>query len=219
MTLDITAITSQKIAEGLIENPCAEVLRECAAKVPADQAVVELGAYRGRSTGWLALGASEGNGARVVSIDPWDDAPDLPDTYRDKAVTVALYNATETRLAYEAHLERTGVRPLVDTVQATAVDAAKQYAGPKVGLLFHDALHRLEDVRDDLKAWLPHMADVAVIVLHDAGDPRLGVETGAKAALTRTKAAREKWDWAGREICLWPKQPTRRGFLVVRTVA
>lgn len=219
MSLNINAIQSQKIAIGLVENPCCWALRDLAQAVPADQAIVELGAFKGRSTGWLTLGSTLGNGARVVSVDPWENQPKIPTTYADKAVTVAEYDLSETRLAYEAHLELTGVRPLVDTIQATAVDAAKDYDGPGVGLLFHDALHRVSDVRDDLKAWLPHMADDAVIVLHDVGDPRLGVEAGAKAALTSNKTLRDKWDWDGREINLWPKQPTRRGYMVVRTKA
>lgn len=210
--LNIEAITSQRVALGLVENPCCWTLRERAAKVPSDQAIVELGAFKGRSTGWLALGASEGNGARVHSVDPWDDGS-IPAGYRDHAPSVAEYTLSETRKAYEAHLDETGIRPLVEVHQTTAVEAAAAWDGPKVGLLWHDALHRAQDVRDDVRAWLPHMADTAVIVLHDVGDPRLGVEAGAKTALARRKS----WDWEGREIHLWAKQPTRRGFMIVRT--
>jgi hypothetical protein len=49
------------------------------------------------------------------------------------------------------------------------------------------------------------------------GDRQFKVEAGAKAAFTRTKELREKWDWDGREINLWQKQPTKRGYMVVRT--
>lgn len=218
MILNVNAITSQKIAIGLVENPACWRLRDLAALVPADQAIVELGAFKGRSTGWLALGSSNGNGARVHSVDPWEDGDEIPADYLATAPTVAQYRLTETREAYEAHLDETGIRSLVDVHQTTAVQAAVEWDGPKVGLLWHDALHRLGDVRDDIKAWLPHMADQAVIVLHDVGDPSFEVEAGAKAALTKNKTLRETWDWEGREIQLWPKQPTRRGILIVRTV-
>lgn len=210
MNLDIAAITSQKTAVGLVENQCCWRLRDEAAKVPDDRAIVELGAFKGRSTGWLTLGAQSGAGAPVFSVDPWEQGR-IPSGYRDKAVTVPQYVQSETRVAYEAHLEATGCRPHVTTVQATAVDAAAAYDGPPVALLWHDALHRLSDVRDDLKAWLPHLADQAVVILHDVGDPRLEVEAGAKAALAR----RAGFDWEGREIHLWPKQPARRGFMVI----
>lgn len=217
MSLNRDAITDQKQAPGLIENPCRDALIELAGLVPADLAVVELGAFKGRSTGHLVLGAQQGNGAHVYSVDPWDEAPELTAEYLRHAPSVAEYQQPTTREIYEAHLEATGARPYVTTIQATAVEAAATYDGPKVGLLFHDALHRLEDVRDDLKAWLPHMDKTAVVVLHDVGDPRLGVEAGAQIAFTRTKTLREKWDWEGRDIHLWAKQPTKRGYAVVRT--
>lgn len=217
MILNVEAITSQKIAVGLVENPACWRLRDLAAEVPADQAVVELGAFKGRTTGWLVMGAQSSNGARVVSVDPWDSQDALPEDYLALAPAHREYRLSETRAAYEQHLDETGIRPFVTSVGATAVEAAKSYDGPPVGLLWSDALHRRSDVREDTKAWLPHMAEQSVIVLHDAGDPRFGVEAGARDALTRTKAAREKWDWAGREVQLWPKQPTRRGILIVRT--
>lgn len=215
--LNHEAITRQSIAAGLVENPCCWLLRDEAAKVPADQAIVELGAFKGRSTGWLALGADRGNGARLFSVDPWEQGS-IPDGYRDHAASVAEYTLDETRQAYEAHLDRTGIRPLVTTIQASAVGAAKSYDGPPVALLWHDALHDAKNVSADLRAWMPHMADTAVIVLHDVGDPRLEVEEGARRVLT-TKARAEVWDWDGREIHLWAKQPTRRGFMIVRTRA
>jgi len=210
--LNVQAITDQKIAVGLVENPCCWALRDLAAEVPADQAIVELGAFKGRTTGWLAMGAQNGPGARVWSVDPWEDGEELPADYQATARTIPDYRLSETRDAYEKHLDETGVRPFVTTVQATAKDAAKTYDGPPVALLWHDAIHTREAVAADLRAWLPHMADNAVVVLHDIGNPAYGVEAGAKAALARRKG----WDWDGREMNPWPKQPEKRGFMVVR---
>jgi len=213
VTLDAAAILDQKRSPGLIENPCRDALLELAAAVPADQAIVELGSFMGRSTGHLVLGAQRGNGAHVHAVDPWETADELPESYVAHSPSVAQYGLSETREAFEAHMAEVGATGHFTAHQATAVQAGEAWDGPKVGLLFHDALHRLADVRDDLKAWLPHLADQAVIVLHDVGDPTFGVEAGAKAALGRRKA----WDWAGREIHLWPKNPEKRGFLIVRT--
>lgn len=210
LTLNEQAITSQALAPGVVENPCCWRLRDEAARVKADQAIVELGAFKGRSTGWLALGSSRGYHAPVYSIDPWEKGK-IPAGYRDHAPSVADYVKSETREAYEEHLDATGIRPLVTTIQATAVKAAESYDGPPVALLWHDALHRAGDVSADLRAWVPHLADAAVVILHDVGDPRLGVEEGARKALARRKG----FDWQGREIHLWAKQPERRGFLVV----
>jgi hypothetical protein len=213
LTINERAVTDQKIAVGAVENPACWRLREFAKAVPADLAIVELGAYRGRTAGWLALGASEGAGARVYSVDPWDDKPadSWPEGYADRRVKDE-YGSTDTRLAYLAHLDECGISELVTPIQGFGHEIGKTWDGPKVGLLWHDAEHHAEAVTRDLRAWLPHMADDSVIVLHDAGDPRFGVNQGAKAALSRLKA----WDWAGRELQLWPKQPDKRGILIVR---
>lgn len=213
--LNVEAITNQRIAVGLVENPACWALRDLASEVPADEAIVELGAFKGRSTGWLALGAQNGNGARVVSVDPWENGEEVDADYLDTAVSVREYRMSETRVAYEKHLDATGIRPFVDTIQGTAVEAAKNYAGPPVALLWHDALHRRKDVAADLRAWMPHLTDNAVVVLHDVGDPRFEVEAGARAAIVRRKG----WEWEDREIHLWPKQPDRRGYMIVRRAA
>lgn len=216
--LDEQAIMSQKIAVGLIENPCRDALIHLASQVPAGQAIVELGSFKGRSTGHLALGAVRGNGAEVHAFDPWDDG-NIPPGYEATAPTVVEYVRSETRQAFDAHMATTGAGDHVTAHRATATDGAKDWTGPKVGLLFHDALHRFQDVRNDLKAWLPHMAKQAVVVLHDVGDPAFEVERGAEAAFTRTKALCRAWDWDGRSIHLWPRNPVKRGYCIVRTRA
>lgn len=217
--LNVQAITDQKIAVGLVENPCCHRLREYAAKVPADQVIVELGAFKGRTTGWLALGASEGNGASVVSVDPWGDGV-IPEGYIDHVPSVAEYVKSATREAYDAHLAECGISGLVQPIQATATAAAADYDGPKVGLLWHDALHRRGDVRDDLRAWLPHLAKDAVVVVHDVGDAVLGagVVAGVEDVFGRRKC------WRSREIVPWvkvnpdgtPRPMGKRGFMVLK---
>jgi len=52
-----------------------------------------------------------------------------------------------------------------------------------------------------------------VVVLHDVGDPELAVSAGAYDAIGRRAA----WNWSGREVRLWQKNPDKRGFMVVRT--
>ena len=221
--LNENAILDQKIALGLIENPCRDRLIAEAEKVPAGLAVVELGSFRGRSTGHLVLGSQRGNGAAVHAFDPWETAEPVSDEYLRSAPTVREYRESETRLAFEAHMRLTGCDEFVTVHQSTATDGAKAWKSPKVALLFHDALHDYESVFADLKTWLPHMASDAVVVLHDTDDVRYAVLEAAEAAFTRTKTLREKWDWSGREVVPWAKnegkapEQRRRGFAVVRT--
>jgi hypothetical protein len=210
--IDVQKVTDQKIAVGAVENPACWRLREYAALVPADQVIVEIGAFKGRTAGWLALGASEGSGAHVYSVDPWDQRlPDSwPEGYADRRIT-DQYGTSEAREFYLRHLDECRIADRVTPIQGFGVEVGKGWDGPKVGLLYHDAEHTKEAVAADLRAWLPHMADRSTVVLHDVGDPNFGVEAGAQAALARRKG----WDWQGREIQLWPKQPTKRGILIV----
>lgn len=223
--LDYHAITSQKIAVGYVEKPACNRLRELAALVPANQAIVEIGAFRGRSTGYLAAGALEGNRAHVYSVDTWDTRP-LDTWPADRPGYVANYPTSETRAAYEAHLDRTGIRPLVTPICGWSTEVAaswKREGRPEVGLLFHDAAHHHAEVLTDLRAWLPLMAAGSVVTLHDAGNDRYGVYTAAAEAFKR----RTRWDWAGHELQRWyrpdangiMRDTNRRGLLIVRSKA
>ncbi|MCD0450770.1 class I SAM-dependent methyltransferase [Actinocorallia sp. API 0066] len=207
--MNVEAITNRKIAVGQVERAVCERLRALAAEVPADQAIVELGAYRGRSTGWLLLGAGEGNGAHVTTVDPWN--------LRRKAYESGSpkYNAPDTYAAFCEHMDRIGVPPGAHTVRrALGATVAAKWDGRPVGLLFHDAEHTADAVTADLRAWEPHLSDDAVVVLHDAGRPEWGVIEGAARVLTA-----DGWDWDGREVMAWDRRPNRRGALIVRRSA
>ena len=222
MTLDVEAILSQQIAVGLIENPCRDTLIDLASQVPADEAIVELGSFKGRSTAHLALGSHRGHGAPVHAFGPWGTGDEL-DAENLAASAAHLYRLSETRQTFEAHMARTSADRYVTAHQATAVAGAKTWRGPKVGLLFHDALHDYDSVFADLKAWLPKTAKDAVVVLHDTDDVRFAVNQAAEAAFTRTKTLAAKWAWDAREIHPWAQnegkapKDRRRGFVVVRT--
>jgi len=188
---------------GQVELAACQLLRDLAARVPADQAIVELGAFAGRSTGWLLLGAQDGHGAHVTTVDPWEryagDYYDYPE-----------YLAARRR--FEAWMARIGATPDRHTVvQDVAHQVAEAWQGPQVGLLWHDAEHSADAVARDLAAWQAHIAPGGVVVLHDAGNPRMGVVEGARRVLDAPG-----WDWRGRRLIRWQRRPDRRGVLIVR---
>ena len=145
--------------KGLITPDEGEALARMAAECPAGQAIVEVGAHRGLSSCWLTLGARDGHGAHLTSIDPWPlygsgPGPDVP-------------------WAEEGALERwmeniAGVDgwPLVTPLRATGEAVAATWAKP-VGLWFHDADHSYRAVVADFRAWLPYLAPGAWIAVHD----------------------------------------------------
>lgn len=166
----MTTINFDDDLDGLLAPGNAQALYELAATVPADLAIVEIGAFRGASTVALALGAKSGHGARVWSIDPWDLPGNAPGRN-------GQYVAGETRERYDAQLRRHKVRSHVTTIQAFSNDAAADWAGSKIGLLFVDGDHSYEGVRTDIDAWAPHLAHRHKIAFDDYGTPKnLGVK-------------------------------------------
>src|SRR6185312_306811 len=57
---------------GATPDEIAFTLADFAAGVPADQEIVELGVFQGRTALIMAWGASQGNGAHVTAVDAWD---------------------------------------------------------------------------------------------------------------------------------------------------
>lgn len=199
--------------DGQVERSVCRRLRALAAAVPADLAIVEIGAYRGRSTGYLVLGAQEGLGAHVTTVDPWTMRPlsSWPEGYFDEAV-IGRYSQAETYAAFKAHMDLIGATKAMFTAKrGYGVNVGAKWTGPQVGLLWHDAEHTADAVEADLRAWVDHVAPGGWVVLHDAGNPHFGVEEGAARVLDA-----DGWDWAGREVTRWHVKPGKRGALWVR---
>lgn len=202
--IDAAAVTDWRKghrARGLTEKSACRRLRQLARHVPADRAVVECGSYQGRATGWLLLGAQEGHGAHVWAVDPWETHTDY----------VQRWPQFDAHAAFLARMDRIGATAReLTVVKNFAETAGRGWSGPPVGLLWHDAGHHADEVEADLRAWLPHLADDATVVLHDIVDPRFSVVEGARRVL-----GAPGWDWPG-ETQLWRKHPGKRGILIVR---
>lgn len=209
--IDLAAV---KAGRGLTERSACRRLARLARAVPSDEVIVELGAFRGRTTAWLAWGAEHGHHSPVVAVDPWDRliVPEV-DGYLEPQYERGEYADPDTRRDFDTHLARCRVSR-VSAVQATAVDGAEIFGAAtsvKVGLLFHDALHTADQVAADLAAWMPHLAPACVVALHDVAEVRFGVAEGAERVLPAAG-----FDWEHRKIYRWKKHPDRRGLLVVR---
>jgi len=132
--------------------------RECenlflmAREVPAGQAIVEVGVFRGRSLCSLALGAQPR--VQVFGIDVWRSEGDY--AYACRA------------------LEDMCVAHRVILWPTTSASAASRWQGP-IGLLHLDAAHDSESVHAEIEEWLPHCAPGAVIMVHDYGATFPGV--------------------------------------------
>jgi len=215
--IDAVAVTDPKVAKGAVERAVCRRLRVLAQAVAADHRIVELGAFKGRTTGWLALGAEEGNGAVVTTVDPWELRPlsSWPDGYFDLKV-IGEYGQRATYDAFREHMTRCGIdakgrgAAQVEIRKGYAATVGERWSSP-IGLLWHDAEHTAEAVAADLEVWAPHVVPGGWVVLHDAGNPNFGVVEGAAKVLDNMH-----WNWRGRRLLRWKKRPDRRGALFVR---
>ena len=181
--------------DGLVSEQVGLRLAELAADVPADMAIVELGAYKGRSTGYLAAGAQAGEGAHVWTFDAWD----LPGNVSGRHG----YARRDIRSIFDQQLAKIGLQDQVTARRSRAVPAARDWEGP-VGLLFVDASHLYEDVRADFEAWKPHVALGGVVAFDD-------YHTKRNPGVTRhVDELRADPAWGGWEFTPMPLAITRR---------
>lgn len=139
-------------------------LADFAKVVPPDQEIVEIGVFQGRTALIMAWGASQGNGAHVTAIDPWE----LTGNVYDPPFTLE-----GTRKQAEYNVQSVGYSDRVRLVHGFSESAAGVWGvddgeGP-VGLLFVDGDHTKEGARRDIEAWAPHLAPGAIIAVDDYG--------------------------------------------------
>lgn len=172
---------------GLIPETTGNLLRDLAREVPANRVIVELGAYKGRSTCYLGYGSSLGHGAQVVSVDPWEMGTFAGPKGRDVHFTDADNRAEQAR-----HLKACGVDHLVTVVHGLS----QQVPLPQqpIGLLWVDGDHEYEAVKADITRWTPLVATGGHVVFDDYKLHCRGVDKAVREFARSTAGKRWEWD-------------------------
>jgi predicted O-methyltransferase YrrM len=131
--------------------------------------VVEIGSYLGRSTVVLAQAVADAGMGQVVAVDP-----------HTGALGIGPPRATDQE--FRRNIARCGLDQHVKLVHATSVDAAKQWRGGSVRMLFVDGWHSYEAVIEDVIAWAPFLTPAATVVFDDYPHPAV------RAAIQRLNA-------------------------------
>lgn len=132
----------------------ARLLATLASRVPAECSIVEIGSFQGRSTCALAAGAKSGHNNVIHAIDTFSGLQGIfPE---------------DTLPTFHQNLESKGLNGLVTVHQDTSLQEAERWRRQDVGLLFIDADHNYESVRNDFKAWQRHVSPNGVITFHDS---------------------------------------------------
>jgi predicted O-methyltransferase YrrM len=133
---------------------------QIATELPKGSEIVEVGVYLGRSMLLLAERLRElghGEETRIVGVDSPNPKPPCgpPDHHR------LLANLRDRRGAYEP------VR--VEMAFCDSVEGATRFQDRSLTLVFIDALHAEESVREDITAWLPKVKPGGLLSGHDYG--------------------------------------------------
>jgi predicted O-methyltransferase YrrM len=135
---------------------------------------VEVGCKEGRTTGHILKTVPD---ARVIAIDPWiaNPAPTNGDVSRE------TYEKWDFEKIQAEFWENVGVpNERCEMWRTTSLDAAENIGGVRddvvPDIVFIDALHDHESVKQDIAAWLPLVRSGGVLALHDFNHKWPGVE-------------------------------------------
>ena len=133
-----------------------------AATWPVEGATVELGAWVGLTTSYLAAACRSRGGGRVYAVDTFEGTKEGGEQYR----SVARFGGS-TMAAFRSQIHRAGVADLVEPLVGYTQHVAGRYGGAPIRLLLIDADHSYEGVRRDFERWSPLVAPGGLIVFHD----------------------------------------------------
>jgi Methyltransferase domain len=112
---------------------------------------VEVGAWRGRSTAYMAVNIINSNKQiRFDVVDTWQGSLDEEVHQSDPSVV----NGT---LFEEFMNNMEPVKHIINPIRMTSVEASKKYEDNSLDFVLIDGSHRYEDVVDDIMHWLPKL--------------------------------------------------------------
>jgi predicted O-methyltransferase YrrM len=167
----------------LIDGWCSETeLTWLAQKALLHERIVEVGSWMGRSTTVLA----EHTPGKVWAVDTWMGSEELKHILADKP----------SDWLYESFIKNMGDRANVVPVRMPSLEASRALGDIKFDMVFIDAAHDYESVKQDIEAWSVLCRPGALLCGHDYNWPEVRKavdeclpEVARKRALTRKYAA------------------------------
>ncbi len=119
--------------------------------------VLEIGSFMGKSSYWLAKGAKERNGEKVICVDTFKGSIEHQDTLKGRS----------TYDMFEENLRKAGVFDWVRPIRKSSEEAFIDFRD-RISLLFIDGSHEYQDVKADLLSWEQFLINDGVVILHDS---------------------------------------------------
>ena len=128
-----------------------------AACAPGRGTILEIGSFKGKSTVGLASIAARYGLGKVVTVDP-HTAPSVTDP--------DLQGQTSSWNDFRATLRAAGVEGAVEVHRAFSRDLARGWDRP-IRVLWIDGDHTYPGAKEDIDLFRRHLADGAIVALHD----------------------------------------------------
>lgn len=183
--------------DGWMTEGQGRVLFDAGRSCPPGGRIVEIGAFRGRSTIVLAMAADPS--VEIVAIDPHagnDRGPQEIDGFEDAAL--------DDHARFEANLVGAGVRDRVRHVRRYSGEALDEVDGA-VDVLYVDGAHRYGPARGDLRDWGARVVDGGTMLVHDSFS-----SIGVTGALARELVPSRRFRYVGRSrsLAIYRVDPT-----------
>ena len=123
--------------------------------------IVEVGCWKGKSISYLAVEViNSSKNISIHAVDTWLGSLDEECHRNDPAViNNVLY------VLFLSNIE--SVKQVITPIRMTSVDAAKTYSDESLDVVFIDAGHSYEAVKEDVLAWYPKVKYGGYIAGHD----------------------------------------------------
>ncbi len=135
---------------------------QLAAQAPGNSDIVELGAWTGLTTCYLASACRLRGSARVHAVDTFAGTKENGETY----ASITHYNGS-TESAFHNRIRAAGIEDRVVALKGYTCDMVHLYEGSPIGMLFIDADHSYEGVSQDFELWSPLVMPGGLVVFHD----------------------------------------------------
>lgn len=149
---------------GMLNVLDATVLQRSARMCRPETAIVELGAWCGRSL--AAISEVAPNSVKVISVDNYLDDSQAHD---DGNAPIPPSVARKLRELVKANYVKQGMD--IETIVSEAAEAGRRYKGDPIEMLFVDDHHSFEQIHANMAAWGPHCSDHCILLFHDYGHP------------------------------------------------
>ena len=131
-------------------------------KLPNEAHIVEIGAYKGRSSAYLAVECINANkNIKLDIIDSWngEDGTNRPPWSDYTNCSGDIFEQFKSNLK--------PVWNFINPIQSLSAPAADLYQDKSLDFVFIDANHHYDGVKEDILKWLPKIKDGGIMAGHD----------------------------------------------------